>query len=784
MSSTDYNADSIKVLKGLEAVRKRPGMYIGDTDDGSGLHQMVYEVIDNAVDESLAGHCSTIRVVVGSDGSVSVEDNGRGMPTDMHEEGISAAEVIMTQLHAGGKFDQDSYKISGGLHGVGVSVVNALSDWLKLTIWRNGKTHFIEFKDGVTVKPIAVVGECGGKTGTLVHFLPSRETFKNVLDVSFSTLENRFRELSFLNPGLKLVLTDLRKGENLKEEEFFSSGGAEEFVAYLDRNKEHIHPDPIRISGETDSVMMDIAMQWNTSYYENILCFTNNICQKDGGTHLAALKNAMTRVVNHYITKENLIKKEKIAVSGDDIREGLTAILSVKLPDPKFSSQTKEKLISSEVKPAIEKMVGDGLAAWLEENPLRAKLIAKKIVESALAREAAKKARDLTRRKGGLEITTLPGKLADCQERSPELSELLIVEGDSAGGSAKQGRDRKTQAVLPLRGKILNVEKTRFHKIIGSAEIGNLITALGTNIGKEDFNIGKIRYHKIIIMTDADVDGLHIRTLLLTFFFRYAREIIERGYLYIAQTPLYKVIKKGTDVYLRDDEALEEYLLARVVKGRELKGADGKLYADQELKKIIQLCLVLVKILGKIAYRVPQEILETVFLCGESADPAKLVERVSLIAAGTWNVTCFEDRLVFERILQGIRNEYEYSTSLFSNEDLEKMKRVRDTILSVFYPGFAEFNGKAVYSVLRFSKDADAIAKSGVGLQRFKGLGEMNPEQLWSTTLDPKNRTIFKVTIEEASVADQMFSMLMGDAVAPRRDFIIDNALNVSNIDV
>ncbi|KYH12934.1 DNA topoisomerase (ATP-hydrolyzing) subunit B [Neorickettsia sp. 179522] len=784
MSNTDYTADSIKVLKGLEAVRKRPGMYIGDTDDGSGLHQMVYEVVDNSVDESLAGYCTAIEVVIDVDGSISVKDNGRGMPTDMHGEGVSAAEVIMTQLHAGGKFDQSSYKVSGGLHGVGVSVVNALSDWLKLTVYRDGKIHFAEFRNGETVHSLSVIGECGDKTGTLVHFLPSRSTFKNTTEVSFTTLENRFRELAFLNPGLEVSLLDLRKsGGSTGKVVFFSSGGTEEFVTYLDRSKQPIHPSPIRIIGGVDSIVMDIAIQWNDSYYENVLCFTNNIKQRDGGTHLAALRSAMTRVMHNYIVKENLIKKEKVLVSGEDVREGLTAILSIKLPDPKFSSQTKEKLISSEVKPVIEKIVSDSLASWLEENPSAARVIAKKVVESALAREAAKKARDLTRRKGGLEITTLPGKLADCQEKSPELSELLIVEGDSAGGSAKQGRDRKTQAVLPLRGKILNVEKTRFHKVIGSAEIGNLIAALGTSIGEEEFNIDKIRYHKVIIMTDADVDGLHIRTLLLTFFFRYARPIVERGYLYIAQTPLYKVMRKGTDVYLRDDMALEEYLLERIVKGKELIGANGDVYTGQALKRIVQQCLVLSRILEKFDYRIPLEILEVVFLCGEGADPQLLAERVALASFGTWTVVREDGALFFERTFQGLRNRYEYSP-LFVPEDLEKMAKIREAISGIFYPGFARFNNKDYYSILTFVKDADSAARAGMVLQRFKGLGEMNPEQLWSTTLDPSNRTIFKVTIEEAAVADQMCSMLMGDAVGPRRDFIVNNALNASNIDV
>lgn len=758
-------------------------MYIGDTDDGSGLHQMVYEVVDNAVDESLAGHCDNIRVVIDVDGSVSIQDNGRGMPTDMHEEGVSAAEVIMTQLHAGGKFDQNSYKISGGLHGVGVSVVNALSEWLKLTIWRGGKTHVAEFRDGEVVNALAVSGDCGEKTGTLVHFLPSKETFKNILEVNFTTLENRFRELSFLNPGLSISLLDMRKSENSREVIFFSSGGAEEFVGYLDRSKQHIHPNPIRITGESDSVVLDVAMQWNDSYYENVLCFTNNIRQKDGGTHLAALKSSMTRVINAYIARENLIKKDKVVVSGEDIREGLTAILSVKLPDPKFSSQTKEKLISSEVKPAIEKMVSDTLSTWLEENPAAAKTIAKKVVESAVAREAARKARDLTRRKGGLEITTLPGKLADCQEKSPELSELLIVEGDSAGGSAKQGRDRKIQAVLPLRGKILNVEKTRFHKVIGSAEIGNLITALGTNIGEEDFNIEKIRYHKIIIMTDADVDGLHIRTLLLTFFFRYARPVIERGYLYIAQTPLYKVVKKGADVYLRDDEALDEYLMTKIVKGKELKGADGNVYSGSKLKQIVKHCLNFSKILQKFNHKIPLEILEVVFLCGESSSTDLLAERIGLIANGTWNVTRTENVLSFERTLQGLRNKYEY-ISPFSVEDLRRIEKIQEVLPGIFYPDAVEYDGKSYRSILAFVSNVDSMARAGMLLQRFKGLGEMNPDQLWSTTLDPTNRTIFRVTIDEAAAADQMCSMLMGDAVAPRRDFIIDNALNASNIDV
>lgn len=772
-----YGAESIKVLTGLDPVRKRPGMYIGDTDDGSGYHQMLYEVSDNAMDEALAGYCNEITIAIYTDGSASVEDNGRGIPTDMHSEGVSAAEVIMTQLHAGGKFDQNTYKISGGLHGVGVSVVNALSEWLKLTIWRNGKEYYMEFNNGASIKPLEVIKEGIQKTGTMVHFLPSNETFKNVTQFSLSTLENRFRELSFLNPNIKIILIDHRNSKNI---EFLSTGGVEEFTQFLDRNKNNLNTKPIVVRGELDNVQVDLAMQWNDSYYENVLCFTNNIRQRDGGTHLTAFKNAVTRSIHAYVMKEELTKKEKITLSGDDIREGLTAVLSVKLPDPKFSSQTKDKLVSSEVKHPVEKLIGDYLASWLEENPGLAKLIVKKIVQSALAREAARKAREITRRKGDLEITTLPGKLADCQERSAELAELLIVEGDSAGGSAKQGRDRKTQAVLPLRGKILNVEKTRFDKIISSAEIGNLITALGTSIGTEDFNIDKIRYHKIIIMTDADVDGLHIRTLLLTFFFRYMLQIIEKGYLYIAQTPLYKIVRKGKSEYLRDERALRNYIIDNAIKNNHLVAANGTNYPGQSLRQLIKICTDINSITSK-CQKMPVSILETILMC---QDPKKIESRLQESEPNSqWSVESSEEGITINKTFQGIRNRFEYDNELLVG-DLIKLKELLAQINSVFYPGCAIFGKEKIYYPSALFESIQNKAKSEIALQRFKGLGEMNPEQLWETTLNSENRSLLQVKVEDAEAADQMFAMLMGDTVAPRREFIIDNAINADNVDV
>ena len=793
-----YGADSIKVLKGLDAVRKRPGMYIGDTDDGSGLHHMVYEVVDNAVDESLAGHCDKVQVIINADGSCSVTDNGRGIPTDMHEgEGISAAEVIMTQLHAGGKFDQNSYKVSGGLHGVGVSVVNALSDWLQLNIWRNGKEYKMRFSKGVADAPLEVVGDANGKRGTAITFMPSRDIFANVLDFDYTTLEHRLRELAFLNSGVRIELSDLRPDPAVINE-FYYEGGTAAYVAYLDRSKSPVHTT-ISAGGEKDNISIDVSMQWNDSYHENMLCFTNNIRQRDGGTHLVGFRAALTRVINNYASESGVAKREKITFSGEDAREGLTCVLSVKVPDPKFSSQTKDKLVSSEVRPVVESLVSDKLSQWLEEHPQEAKTIIGKVVEAAVAREAARKARELTRRKGALDIAGLPGKLADCQERDPAKSELFLVEGDSAGGSAKQGRSRQNQAILPLKGKILNVERARFDKMISSQEIGTLITALGTSIGSEEFNLDKIRYHKIIIMTDADVDGSHIRTLLLTFFYRQMPQLIEKGYLYIAQPPLYKIKRGSQENYLKDDAALENYLVKYALEEASIKLANGSELSASALDTWFKQSAQIAACVKTLSRRIPNNIVEAAAFVDlfnldvlEEEALAKVPHFVAKMNelshdGGNWQCTFNKDGFIVTRIMRGIEERYLLDEKLFMSREAKEL-HLHASYLKEHYVSAIVLNRKGnETSIATPSALYDAImeiGKKGTTINRFKGLGEMNPDQLWETTLDPEKRTLLKVEVKHAEDAEEVFTTLMGDVVEPRRDFIISNALNVLNLDV
>ncbi len=793
-----YGADSIKVLKGLEAVRKRPGMYIGDTDDGSGLHHMVYEVVDNAVDEALAGHCDKVEVVINPDGSCTVTDNGRGIPTDMHEgEGVSAAEVIMTQLHAGGKFDQNSYKVSGGLHGVGVSVVNALSDWLLLTIWRNGKEHRVRFVRGETEAPLAIIGDAGGKKGTSVTFMPSRDIFANVLDFDYATLEHRLRELAFLNSGVRIHLSDLRAAEPVFSE-FFYEGGTSAYVNYLDRSKTAVHPT-IAVTGEKDGMSVDVAMQWNDSYHENMLCFTNNIRQRDGGTHLIGYRAALTRIINNYMTESGIGKKEKIALTGEDAREGLTCVLSVKVPDPKFSSQTKDKLVSSEVRPVVESLVTDKLSQWFEEHPQEAKIIVGKVLEAAVAREAARKARELTRRKGALDMASLPGKLADCQERDPAKSELFIVEGDSAGGSAKQGRSRATQAILPLKGKILNVERARFDRMLSSAEIGTLITAIGTGIGVEEFNIEKTRYHKIIIMTDADVDGSHIRTLLLTFFYRQMRELIDRGYLYIAQPPLYKLKRGSSETYLKDDAALEAYLVESALEDATLQIDKGRTISGAALAEWIKDAAENAGFIKALSRRIPLHIVESAVLVDlfdmditEDVAIAKVPLFVGKLNAlspdsGGWQCKLSEIGFVVTRTLRGVEERYVLDEKLFMSREARELHARAKTLIANYAKPLTLSRKGVEQTVATPSTLYNAvmdIGKKGITVSRFKGLGEMNPDQLWDTTLNPETRTLLKVEVKHAEDAEEVFTTLMGDVVEPRRDFIINNALKVANLDV
>ena len=828
-TSSDYGADSIKVLKGLDAVRKRPGMYIGDTDDGSGLHHMVFEVSDNAIDEALAGHCDRVIIQLNPDGSVSVEDNGRGIPTDIHaEEGVSAAEVIMTQLHAGGKFentsDDNAYKVSGGLHGVGVSVVNALSIRLDLTIWRDGQEHYMQFQHGDAVAPLKIVGPAGNdengrpKRGTRVTFLPSPDTFK-ITEFDFDKLEHRFRELAFLNSGVRLFLVDARHAEK-KEVELYYEGGIAAFVKWLDRAKTPLFPDPIAVSGQRDGIGIEVALEWNDSYYENVLCFTNNIPQRDGGTHLAAFRAALTRTLNNYAEKSGLLKKEKVTLTGEDMREGLTAIVSVKLPDPKFSSQTKDKLVSSEVRQPLESLMADKMAEWLEENPANARAVVQKIIDAAAAREAAKRARELTRRKGVMDIASLPGKLADCQERDPAKSELFLVEGDSAGGSAKQGRNRHYQAILPLKGKILNVERARFDKMLSSKEVGTLIQAMGTGIGRDDFNIEKLRYHKIVIMTDADVDGAHIRTLLLTFFYRQMPEIIARGHLYIAQPPLYKAARGRSEVYLKDDAALDDYLVEGGLAATALETSGGT-RSGADLKILIDHARRMRSLMRYVPRKYDPAIIEGLALVA-ALDPAldaagrqAGVDRAAawLSRADTearWTGIVSEDGgYHLQRLWRGVTDHHIVEASFLLSQEARRLHTLvaeqadayaQTSRLVAIGKAQAEASsvdgddedapvssGKGVTPVSRPSELLDGIlaaGRKGLSISRYKGLGEMNAEQLWETTLDPDNRSLLRVEIAQADLADEIFTQLMGDVVEPRRDFIQENALNVANLDI
>ncbi|MBZ0128471.1 MAG: DNA topoisomerase (ATP-hydrolyzing) subunit B [Rhodobacteraceae bacterium] len=795
----EYGAESIKVLKGLEAVRKRPGMYIGDTDDGSGLHHMVYEVVDNGIDEALAGHCDTVTVILHADNSVSVSDNGRGIPVDIHKgEGVSAAEVIMTQLHAGGKFDQNSYKVSGGLHGVGVSVVNALSEWLELRIWRGGKAHYARFEHGETVEHLRITGDAEGRKGTEVRFLASTKTFSN-LDYAFKTLEHRLRELAFLNSGVRIRIEDHRPAEPLISEMVYD-GGVREFVRHLDRSKTSLIPEPIYIAGERDGISVEVAMWWNDSYHENVLPFTNNIPQRDGGTHLAGFRGALTRSINAYAQSSGIAKREKVSFTGDDAREGLTCVLSVKVPDPKFSSQTKDKLVSSEVRPAVEGLMNEKLGEWFEEHPAEARLVVGKIIEAAFAREAARKARDLTRRKTAMDVASLPGKLADCQEKDPAKSELFLVEGDSAGGSAKQGRSRQNQAVLPLRGKILNVERARFDRMLGSQEIGTLITALGTGIGRDEFNIDKLRYHKVIIMTDADVDGAHIRTLLLTFFFRQMPQLIEGGYLYIAQPPLYKVARGKSEVYLKDQAALDDYLIQQGIEGAILRLGDGSEIAGADLLRVVEEARQLRRVLEAFPTHYPRHILEQAAIAGGFVPGAvdddlqgvadKVARRLDLIAQEYergWQGRITQDHGIrLARILRGVEEVRTLDGPMLRSGEARKTGSFTQSLQEVYdLPAtlMRKDRMQAIYGPLDLLKAILEEGERGLSLQRYKGLGEMNPGQLWETTLDPEARTLLQVRVEDLAEADDLFTKLMGDVVEPRREFIQTNALSVENLD-
>ena len=806
-TSPEYGAESIKVLKGLEAVRKRPGMYIGDTDDGTGLHHMIYEVVDNAIDEALAGHCDTVWVQLNGDGSATIRDNGRGIPTDMHkEEGVSAAEVIMTQLHAGGKFDQNSYKVSGGLHGVGVSVVNALSTLLKLRVWRNGKEHYMEFSGGDAIKPLEIVGDAPltedgtPLSGTEVTFYPDAEIF-TMTEFDLPTLEHRLRELAFLNSGVILTLRDERSGEPV-EQKLHYEGGIRAFVEYLDRNKTRQIEEPISIEGEKDGITVEVALQWNDSYHETTLCFTNNIPQRDGGTHMAGFRAALTRQINSYAQESGIAKKEKVALSGDDAREGLSCVISVKVPDPKFSSQTKDKLVSSEVRPVVENILNDRLAQWLEEHPQDARKIVSKVVEAASAREAARKARELTRRKGALDISSLPGKLADCQERDASKAELFIVEGDSAGGSAKQGRERGFQAILPLRGKILNVERARFDKMLSSQEIGTLITAMGTGIGRDDFDIEKARYHKIIIMTDADVDGAHIRTLLLTFFYRQMPELIERGYLYIAQPPLYRA-KRGNSVqYLKDDREMEQYLTAQGTEDAVLTLAGGQQLAGPDLVRVVELARKAKGFLEPLSIKLPISVLEQATLAGALNpalldDDSKRLEAAQTLAKHLdtleedydrgWHGEAPMDEIVLWRMLRGVEQRHIIDGNVLRSAEARAIAGILGELRELFEAG-AQFVAKdkswKINGPVDLVNAVMEFGRRGISVQRYKGLGEMNPDQLWETTLDPNVRSLLQVKVNHADEAEEVFSTLMGDIVEPRRDFIQSNALKVANLDV
>ena len=794
-----YDAESIKVLRGLEAVRKRPGMYIGDTDDGSGLHHMVYEVVDNGIDEALAKHADYVEVKICSDNSVSVRDNGRGIPVDIHEEeGVSAAEVIMTQLHAGGKFDSNSYKVSGGLHGVGVSVVNALSVWLELRVWRNGKEHFARFEHGETVEHLKVIGEASLERGTEVRFLASTDTFSN-LEYSFEILEKRLRELAFLNSGVKIILIDERPAE-FRKAELFYEGGVKEFVKYLDRSKASIMPEPIFFVGERDEIGVEVAMWWNDSYHENVLPFTNNIPQRDGGTHMAGFRGALTRTINNYAQSSGIAKKEKINFTGDDAREGLTCVLSVKVPDPKFSSQTKDKLVSSEVRPAVEGLMNEKLSEWFEENPNEAKIIVGKIIEAALAREAARKARELTRRKTAMDVNYLAGKLKDCSEKDPSKAEVFLVEGDSAGGSAQTGRDRLTQAILPLKGKILNVERARFDRMLASQEIGNLVMALGTGIGRDEFNIDKLRYHKIIIMTDADVDGAHIRTLLLTFFYRQMPELVQGGFLYIAQPPLFKVSRGKSEVYLKDQSALEDFLIQQGSEGSILRLSDESEISSQDLIRVVEEARQLKRVLEAFPTHYPRHILEQAAIAGAfvpgvvekdlqgTAD--KVAERLNLIALEYekgWKGRQTQDHgIKLTRILRGVEEMRTLDGPMLRSGEAKKTGSLTDSLKEVYSKPaklLRKDRAQPIRGPLDLLESIFIEGEKGLNLQRYKGLGEMNPDQLWETTLDPDARTLLQVKIDDAAEADDLFTRLMGEVVEPRREFIQQNALTVENLD-
>ena len=799
-SNDDYGADAIKVLKGLDAVRKRPGMYIGDTDDGTGLHHMVFEVVDNAIDESLAGHCDTISVVLNPGGSITIDDNGRGIPTDIHtEEGVSAAEVIMTRLHAGGKFDHNSYKISGGLHGVGVSVVNALSSRLELIIWRDSQEHVICFADGVAEEPLAATGPTT-KTGTRVTFTPSAATF-SMTEFDFGVLENRLRELAFLNHRVRIRLEDHRTVDG-RREEFFHEGGLRAYVGYLARNKTNLHDDVVYFIGSRDDITVEVAMQWTDAYHENTLCFTNNIPQRDGGTHLAGFRGALTRTVQAYASANGLFKRDRISISGEDMREGLAAVVSCKMPDPKFASQTKDKLVSSEVRPVIEQIVNDRLRQWFEEHPADARAIVSKCIEAAAAREAARRARELTRKKSALDVGNLPGKLADCQEKDPVKSELFIVEGDSAGGSAKQARDRSNQAVLPLRGKILNVERARIDKMLSSDQVAMLIIALGAGI-TEDFDIAKIRYHKIIIMTDADVDGAHIRTLLLTFFYRHMAEIIEAGYLYIAQPPLFKVKRGSSEVYLKDEQGFDDYLLRTGLEECVFHHHDRRQIAAAELEEMVHRARRATLLIRVMSRHLPTAITERAAIAGtfspgalmdagmasqQAAEIARSLDRLAADTERGWSGEADgEGGLVFWRTVRGVTETHRITASLVRSDEamaLDTMTRDLHDLYAV--PG--ELERKERRHKITGPTDLVNVVRQfgqrGASIQRYKGLGEMNPEQLWETTLDPEERVLLRVTVKDANEANDLFETLMGNVVEPRRAFIQSNALKVTNLDV
>ncbi len=798
----EYGAGSIKVLKGLEAVRKRPGMYIGDTDDGSGLHHMIYEVVDNAIDEALAGHADRVTVTLFPDGSAEITDNGRGIPVGMHPtEGASAAEVIMTQLHAGGKFDQNSYKVSGGLHGVGVSVVNALSDWLELTIHREGNEHWVRFVEGgrveaplVTRGPSPMTDKGKPYTGTAVRFLASASTF-TMTDYDRKTLEHRLRELAFLNSGVHIIFRDERDAEPY-EIDLMYEGGVKAFVEHLDKTKSKLIPEPVYAIGEKDGITVEVAMEWNDSYHENVLCFTNHIPQRDGGTHLAGFRGALTRLINKYANETGIAKKSKVEISGDDAREGLTCVLSVKVPDPKFSSQTKDKLVSSEVRPVVESLMGEKLAEWFEEHPKEAQEIMMKIVEAAAAREAARKARELTRRKSALDITSLPGKLADCQEKDPAKSELFIVEGDSAGGSAKQGRSRDNQAILPLRGKILNVERARFDRMLGSQEIGNLVMALGTGIGRDEFDIKKLRYHKIVIMTDADVDGAHIRTLLLTFFYRQMPELIEKGYLYIAQPPLYKVTRGRSERYLKDDAELDSYLIDEGTSGEALILPDGTQIAGEDLRDRVRAASNFKANLARLALRAPADLLEQAAMAGAmaagagDAEAEKTAERLNRFAEegeDNWAGRFAEGALVLQRTVRGVEENAILPAPLLASQDAIRLAERAATLKDLYEEPLVLRREKGgditVHGPCALFQAVLDSGRDGIKIQRYKGLGEMNADQLWETTLDSNARTLLQVKVDHMEEADEMFTKLMGDVVEPRREFIEEFALE-AEVDV